>query len=136
DADLVYLNTTAMLLVAPIARLLGIRVVVHVHETWGRLERLALGPLLALCDTVIAVSDAAARGLTRRARVRVVHNAPSVVPRLSDERRQEMRALLGLGASEVLVACVGRWNHVKGHAVLLEAWGALEREDMHLVIIG
>src|SRR5690606_7392081 len=63
DAGLVYLSTSAVLPVAPLAKLRGARVVLHLHESWSRLDRLLLTPLLWWCDEVVAVSVAAAHTL-------------------------------------------------------------------------
>jgi glycosyltransferase involved in cell wall biosynthesis len=134
--DLVYVNTSAMLLVAPLARLVGARVLVHVHEGWTRRERLLLGPLLRTSHAVLAVSEAVAKELPlRRGRIQVVHNGVDV-PEVPEERRAEIRALAGAGEDDTLVLVASRWNRWKGVDVLLEAWSRLEREDLRLVVLG
>ena len=132
--DVVYLNTSASLLLAPAARAVGAHVVVHVHETWTRLERLVLGPFLRACQTVVAVSAAVAEGLPLPAdRVAVVHNGFEVPP-AGDGVAQ--RASLGAGPDDVVALVASRWNGWKGHETLLAAWAGLDREDLHLVVLG
>lgn len=133
---LVYVNTSAMLLVAPLARLVGARVVAHVHESWTWREKVVLGPALWCCHDVIAVSEAVARRLpVPGARVEVVHNgvdAPAPAP----EARETLRQALGVGEADTLVLVASRWNRWKGLDVLLEAWSRLERDDLHLAVLG
>ncbi|SFA95568.1 glycosyltransferase family 4 protein [Cellulomonas marina] len=134
--DVVYLSTSAALLVAPLARLLRAHVVVHVHETWSRQERVLLGPLLRLCHTVVAVSDAVASGLPLPGtRVTVVHNGFDV-PRADDRRAAALRDRVGARPDDLVVLVASRWNAWKGHELLLEAWGRAGREDAHLVVLG
>jgi glycosyltransferase involved in cell wall biosynthesis len=122
----VYLNTTACLLLAPVARLVGARVSVHVHESWGGMERRLLGPLLLFAHQTVAVSAAVHELLPARARTRVVYNglpAPAdVVPPPGKER-----PLTFLVAS--------RWSRWKGHETLLAAWDRLD-VDARLVVLG
>lgn len=134
--DLVYVNTSAMLLVAPLARLVGARVVAHIHESWGRAERIILGPPLWSCHQVLAVSAAvAARLPVPASRVVVVHNgvdAPEPVP----GGRAAVREALEVGDADTLVIVASRWNRWKGVDVLLEAWSLLDRHDLHLAVLG
>lgn len=134
--DLVYVNTSAMLPVAPLARLAGARVVVHVHEGWTLRERVLLGPLLWTAQHVVAVSEAVAAELPlARRRVAVVHNGVDV-PVVPAERRAEIRALVGAGEQDTLVVVASRWNRWKGVDVLLDAWSRLDRDDLRLVVLG
>jgi glycosyltransferase involved in cell wall biosynthesis len=132
---LVYLNTSASLVLAPAARAVGARVVVHVHESWSRLERLVLGPFLRSCDTVLAVSAAVAEQLPLPAeRVTVLHNG---FPR--PQARHDgtaLRASVGAEPTDVVALVASRWNGWKGHEVLLDAWSRLGRDDAHLVVLG
>lgn len=134
--DVVYLSTSAALAVAPLARAVGARTVLHVHETWSGTERRLLGPLLRFCGTVLAVSRPVADALPLTAdRVTVVHNgfdAPATTP----GRAAALRAELGVGEDDVLALVASRWNAWKGHDVLLDAWGRLERTDLHLAVLG
>ena len=136
DSGLVYLSTSAMLPVAPLAKLRGARVVLHLHETWSRTDRLFLGPLLWWCDSVVAVSVAAAHSLPRRANPSVVHNGTDLAPRLDAPTRAAIRARIGAGEDELVVVVASRWNTWKGHETLLVAWDGLRRRDAHLVVLG
>ncbi|WP_162242653.1 glycosyltransferase family 4 protein [Cellulomonas sp. Leaf395] len=134
--DVVYLSTSASLLVAPLARSVGARVVLHVHETWTGSERRLLGAFLRACGTVIAVSDAVAAQLPRPAdRVAVVHNG-FTVPAASAADAATLRTGLGVGPHDVVALVASRWNAWKGHDVLLRAWAGLDRPDLHLVVLG
>jgi glycosyltransferase involved in cell wall biosynthesis len=131
----VYLNSSASLMVAPAARAVGARVVVHVHESWSRVERLVLSPFLRSCDTVIAVSAAVAEQLPLPAeRVTVVHNG--FARPVARRDRAALRASIGAEPTDVVALVASRWNGWKGHAVLLDAWSRLGRDDAHLVVLG
>ncbi len=136
DPSLVYLSTSAMLPVAPLAKLRGARVVLHLHETWSRLDRLLLTPLLWWCDTVVAVSVASARSVPRRGGVAVVHNGADLAPRLDAAACTALRARLGADDGDLVVVVASRWNGWKGHETLLAAWDGLTRRDAHLVVLG
>ncbi|WP_051275056.1 glycosyltransferase family 4 protein [Cellulomonas sp. URHD0024] len=131
--DVVYLSTSAALLVAPLARLVGARVVVHVHETWGRSERLLLGPMLRACTAVLAVSAAVAERLPGS--VTVVHNGFEM-PEVPPGDAAAVRSGLGVPPGALVALVASRWNAWKGHDVLLQAWAGLSRPDLHLVILG
>lgn len=132
----VLLSTSAMLLAAPAARRAGARVVVHVHESWGPLERLALGPFLLAAHDVVVVSDAVARTLPRWApRPTVVHNGvPS--PTVDEDEVAGLRTGAGIADEDLVVVVASRWNAWKGHTTLLQAWDLVERDDLHLVVLG
>lgn len=134
--DVVYLSTSATLAVAPIARAVGARTVLHVHETWSGTERRLLGPLLRACGTVLAVSRPVAQALPLPAgRVTVVHNGFDTPP-TTPGRAAALRAELGVGDDDVLALVASRWNAWKGHDVLLDAWAGLDRPDLHLAVLG
>lgn len=134
--DVVYLSTSAALAVAPLARLAGARTVLHVHESWSGTERRLLGPLLRACGTVLAVSRPVADALPLPAgRVDVVHNGFDT-PDASAARAAGLRAGLGVEDGDVVALVASRWNAWKGHDVLLAAWAALDRDDLHLVVLG
>lgn len=134
--DLVYLNTSAVLSVAPAARSVGARVVLHLHESWRGSDRLLLGALLPFCDRVVAVSAATLAALPRhRVRTTVVPNGfPD--PQVSPERRDRLRASISLLPDDVAVVMASRWNTWKGHDVLIDAWGRVARRDVRLVLLG
>lgn len=124
---LVYLNTAAAALAAPAARASGARVVLHLHEHIDERSR-AVVPFLRFAHRIIAVSRAVADVLPPplRARTRVVNNgfsadAPTDLPPFTDGIR---------------LVIASRWNAWKGHAVLLAAWDAARRDDLHLTVLG
>lgn len=126
-ADLVYLNTAAAALAAPAARLSGARVVLHLHEHIDERSR-AVVPFLRFAHKIIAVSAAVADVLPAalRARTRVVNNGFDAAP----------PAPLPSFEQGIRVVIASRWNAWKGHAVLLEAWGATRRDDLRLEVLG
>lgn len=136
DPSLVYLSTSATLPVAPLAKLRGARVVLHLHETWSRSDRFLLRPLLWWVDTVVAVSVASAHSVPRGAAPVVVHNGTDLEPRLDERERTAVRARVGAGEDELVVVVASRWNTWKGHETLLAAWDAMRRRDAHLVVLG
>lgn len=124
-----YINTAALAPLAPVARLLGIPVVLHLHEYLHGVQKLILKPFLVFTTVIICVSNSvnSVLGDSLRRRSTTVYNgfilpAASPFPRSSD------------GRIRFLVA--SRWNSWKGHEVLLEAWDQLDREDVHLTILG
>ncbi len=134
--DVVYLSTSAALALAPLARVVGARTVLHVHESWSATERRLLGPLLRACGTVLAVSRPVAQGLPLPpGRVVVVHNGFDE-PVADPARAARLRADLGVGDDDVLALVASRWNAWKGHDVLLDAWAGVARTDAHLVVLG
>ena len=136
DPGLVYLSTSAVLPVAPLAKLRGARVVLHLHESWSRTDRFVLRPFLWWCDEVIAVSVAAAHTLPKRARPVVVHNGTDLAPRLDAPARAAVRERVGASEDDLVVVVASRWNTWKGHETLLAAWDGLRRRDAHLVVLG
>ncbi|MCU1510025.1 MAG: hypothetical protein JWQ12_2290 [Glaciihabitans sp.] len=115
--DLVYLGTSACLVVAPLARLAGDRrVVLHVQEQWQPRERRILRLLARACSRILAVSPEALRstGLAGRRRSAVVSNA-------TPDRSDEVRAPLAPSTRPRYVVA-SRWSPGKGHATLLAAW--------------
>lgn len=130
--DLVYLSTSATLLLAWPARLLGARVVLHVHEAWQGSEGRGLGLLARAANEVICVSEAVRDLLPPhlRARALVIHNGIPV-PRIvgaTAARPADRRVTTFVLAS--------RWNSWKGHEALLNAWGRVLTDDVRLLVLG
>lgn len=126
EADLVYINTSASLPIAPMVPRKAVSLL-HVHEYWRPREAAVLRMLASGCDHVVAVSEAVAAPLGPRldARTTVIYNG------LEDD---SPRATVGAG--EGLVALIAsRWNEWKGHETLAEAWGA-GIPGMTLIILG
>jgi glycosyltransferase involved in cell wall biosynthesis len=126
----VYLNTSAMLLLAPIARLTGAQVVLHLHEHWGRKEGAVLGLLARSCTRIVCVSDAVRRCLPEalQSRSQVIYNgfsfeAPVVGARPSSE--------------PLTFVLASRWNSWKGQESLLEAWDQVDGPgERRLIVLG
>ena len=123
--DAVYLNTSAVLPMAPLLKRRGRTVVVHVHESWGPKERRLLRPLLRFCDKTIAISHAVAEQLDHPSVV--VHNG---LPDLAEAPAQP------LGGARLEVLLASRWSSWKGHREFLHAWAQANRPDAHLTIAG
>jgi glycosyltransferase involved in cell wall biosynthesis len=117
-ADVIHVNTSALLVGAILGRPGGARLVWHVHEIVVRPRPVAwlfrLAPPLR-ADRVIAISDAVRRHLTPlgrfHRRVTTVHNGLPLRPPTPPADRHR----------EPLVACVGRLNRWKGQADFLAA---------------
>ncbi len=127
--DVLYINTSAGSALAPIGRLLGARVVLHLHEHIAGNTRVVL-PLVGAAHAVIAVSNAIIDPLPPRTRRKttVVYNGFDLPP---------STPLPPLGPSNPLVLLMAsRWNGWKGHQLLLAAWNLVEREDLQLRILG
>lgn len=125
--DFVYANTSATSLYVLLGRLVGARVIVHLHEYLDGSIRSIMSPFLRIAHRVVAVSGSVRDVLPQavRARTVVIHNGfdlpvASPVPEAPPHR--------------VLLA--SRWNAWKGHDVLLAAWARLQRRDLQLVILG
>ena len=126
----VYLNTSALLLVAPVARLTGAQVVLHLHEHWGRKEAAVLGLLARACRRIVCVSTAVQDRLppTLRSRSEVVYNgfavdhSPTGAPQPS---------------GPLTFVLASRWNSWKGQESLLEAWDLVDgSDDARLIVLG
>lgn len=110
----VYLSTSACLPLAPVARILGASVILHLQERWDGVTRGILGFFGVFVQHAIAISEwvnhQAPRRLRRR--TRVIRNG---VPDLS-------APLASASAEDVRVLVASRWNAWKGHGTLLRAW--------------
>jgi glycosyltransferase involved in cell wall biosynthesis len=127
--EAVYCTTSAAMLGAPVARAAGVAMVVgHCHEIWSRSDRLVLGWLAQACQTLLAISQAAADSLPTRLRHRAV-----IVPNGTPEPRQVVTLDGRTGALHFLVA--SRWNAWKGHRTLLDAWDRAGAPG-HLTVLG
>jgi glycosyltransferase involved in cell wall biosynthesis len=127
--EVVYCTTSATLLMAPIARLLGVkRVLLHVQEFWSGPESRVLDTLARFCTDVVAISDPVKDALPAnlQERTQVIINGtarPAALPSTPG----------GGGQLQFLMA--GRWNVWKGHETLLRAWDTDEPMG-HLTILG
>ena len=118
-ADIVHVNTSALLVAAIVGRPGGARLVWHLHEIVGRPRLLGWVfrtlPLTA-SDRVVVVSEAVGNHLRpsslARRRVTVVHDG--VAP-------TERRPIALPGRGNPKVAFVGRLNRTKGYEVFVDA---------------
>ncbi|HTI29790.1 MAG TPA: glycosyltransferase family 4 protein [Methylomirabilota bacterium] len=118
-AQIVHVNTTALLVAAILGRPGGCRMAWHVHEIVVRPRPIAwllrLAPVLT-ADRVICVSDAVRRHLTqwglRAGRIVTVRNG--IPPR-------EPAPLAALSGDGPLVAYIGRLNRWKGYDLFVRA---------------
>lgn len=125
--DMVYINTAASAMYIPAARLSGARAILHLHEYLGPGSRVIV-PFLFLAHRIIAVSRAIVQPLpsSLHGRTRVIYNgfdlpAPASLPRMDDG---------------IVCVIASRWNAWKGHAILIEAFGRVRRNDLQLKILG
>ncbi|WP_257890628.1 glycosyltransferase family 4 protein [Rhodococcus sp. USK10] len=122
-----YVNTSALVLMLPLARLTGAATVLHLHEFLDRKTALFVNPFLWFAQRIVCVSNAVRRPLTERLERRsvVVYNGfelPEPTPLVADER--------------LVCVVASRWNTWKGHDVLLDAWDGLDRTDIELIVLG
>lgn len=120
--QVLHCSTSAALLLAPAARMLGVpRVVLHIQEIWSGPEALVLRFLAGFATDWIAISRASAASMRAgmRHRVQVIPNGvedrPMGEPPPEREREGPLRFVMA-----------GRWNAWKGHRTLLEAWDGAE----------
>jgi len=115
--DLVWCATSACLVLAPLARSVGVpSVVAHLQETWTDGDRRGLAPLVRSATAVVAVSRAVlgTADLADDPRAVVVPNGvPAGAPPVAPPSDGPVRWVVA-----------SRWNPHKGHATLLAAWDA------------
>jgi glycosyltransferase involved in cell wall biosynthesis len=146
-AAAVHIHALASGLLAPLARLLGMKVFFTVHGAdydrakWGRIARLVLrlGEKVGIsnADAVICVAPSLTAGLQERyparaARIRHVPNGISAIAAKGDAKALLDR--LGVQASRFILA-VGRIEPGKGFELLIEALKKTARTE-RLVIAG
>jgi len=125
----VYLTTSATFALAPVARAVGVPLVVgHVQEIWSRSDAAVLGPLARGCHRLLTISGPVLEALPTRLRERAttVLNATRSPARLVPLEEHD-------GPLRFVVA--SRWNAWKGHATLLRAWD-LAGSPGHLTVLG
>ncbi len=125
----VYCTTSAALAAAPVARSAGVpHVIGHLQEIWSPADRVALTPLAANCERLLAISGPVAKALPPWLRSRT-----TIVPNATPEPLSITPLAGRSGPLSFLVA--SRWNAGKGHGTLLAAWDRLD-EPGHLVVLG
>jgi glycosyltransferase involved in cell wall biosynthesis len=127
--DTVYVSTSALAPMLPLARLVKASTVLHLHEYFDRRTALFVTPFLYFTQRIVCVSEAIREPLRAglRRRTRVIYNGfdlPSPAPEP-----------LPIGGPVVCLVA-SRWNAWKGHDILLDAWDAVRRTDLSLVVLG
>lgn len=122
----IYLATSALAPLAPMFKLLGFRVVLHIHETWEGAEGVVLRQAARFADELICVSNAVAASLPRRAHV--VYNG------FPDKPEQVASGADRTNGMTFMIA--SRWNSWKGYDVLLRAWQLAALPNATLVVLG
>lgn len=129
DPSDVILATSAVLPIAPLlGRSRSARVLLYLQEIWQGKEARALSALAARVHRVIAVSEAAKASLATYLQPRAV-----VVPNGTAE--PELYQPVDPNGGELVFLMAGRWDALKGHAVLIEAWDQA-RCPGRLIILG
>lgn len=129
EIDVIYLGTSACLLLGFLARLCGVRqIVFHMQEIWTGREGQIMALLARSATEIICISGAAADSLplALRSRATVVANAVAG-PEISPGAR-----VLGHPKTFLIAS---RWNSWKGHNTLLAAWGRVG-SGKRLIILG
>lgn len=150
--DVVHLHAVGPGFFAPLARLLGFRVIGTHHAAdydrpkWGRFGKWFLKTgermMARFCEDVICVSHTIETRIARehpgqRENFTTIHNgAPPValVP-ATDEAASELLDALRVKAGEYIL-CVGRLDPTKGFHDLVEAFGRAKPDGMKLVVVG
>jgi glycosyltransferase involved in cell wall biosynthesis len=125
--ELLYINTSALALLAPLSRLLGRPAVVHLHEYLAGVTRRILQLPLSCASEIVCVSEAVRDALPGSVKLKskVVYNGFDLLPAGTQP-----------SAGKLVFVLASRWNTWKGHQTLLEAWGNLRRQDVELRIYG
>jgi len=107
---------------------------------WGKLLswRWEVRQLHAQVDALICVGPdeyAAARAALPDARVRFLPGAVDPAP-FAEADGGPLRAELGLGYGDRVLLCPARLDRDKDQATLVRAWRRLDRDDVHLALVG
>ena len=123
-ADLVHLNTSALISVAAGVQRVGVPIVWHVREVLGKnrlVRRWQTSRLLGHANRIIVTSRYAAKALSADARVEIVHNGVDLSCFNGDkaDTRRSLRRQFGVPDSSFVVTLVGSVQRVKGHFLLV-----------------
>lgn len=107
------------------------------YQQLDRLTLRAANQVITLCTPFAA--DLEARGV-RRERIAVITNAVEGRNRPTEAESRALRQSLGISSSEHIVISVGRLSREKGHADLIQAFGALSADSKYsacrLLLVG
>ncbi|MCS4277518.1 glycosyltransferase involved in cell wall biosynthesis [Mycetocola sp. BIGb0189] len=125
--DLLYVNTTALFLAVPLARILRIPTVVHLHESLRGTEGRVIWSVISRANQIVAVSNAIVEDAPARARAktRVIYNGFDLPPAQPRERHDKIQLLFA-----------SRWSGWKGVDVLIDAWDSVDTERFELTVLG
>ena len=142
--DLLHIHAVGPALCVPLARLLGLKVVMTHHgpdyqrKKWGRLAKsiLKLGEYTgsSLSQSVIAVSDQIASGIREKYK-RKVYTIPNGVGAAEFQDPNGGLKKYSLTKEKYILA-VGRFVPEKGFLDLVAAFEKIEEQDWKLVIVG
>lgn len=124
----VYVSTSALAPVLPLARLAGARAILHLHEYIDPATAKYLLPFLSFAQKVLCVSEAIREPLPEKflTKTLVIYNGFNFDAEPTP---------LNVG-DQIVCLVASRWNSWKGHETLLSAWDKLCREDMALIVLG
>jgi glycosyltransferase involved in cell wall biosynthesis len=124
--QVVYVNTTALAIMVPIARLLGRKVITHVHESLEGVTRLIMRALLAPSHELLFVSRATQRSFEGKAGAgKVLYNGFDLEGPYVPAHRGPLTLLMA-----------SRWNAWKGHSEFIECLCQVECDDVRVLILG
>lgn len=140
--DTVYSNTTGVFIGAFLAKRRKLKHIWHVHEiiTKPKFFTVIMGHLLGrYADLVVVVSDAVKKHWLKHvsgAPIERIYNGINTSP--FEIREGDLKQVLNIAPSELIVMMIGRVNHWKGHHYFLDIAEKLlsTRKDIHFVLAG
>jgi glycosyltransferase involved in cell wall biosynthesis len=138
--DLLYSNTTAVLVGAWLQRSLQIRHIWHIHEILPQawLSRFLGYWIQRSSDAVIVVSDAVAKHWQKYIQPKKIHriyNGIDYTPYTTDPKDQKLRNKLLPEGKTLLVGMIGRVHHWKGQDYFLEIAHHLLQQNQHIQFV-
>lgn len=113
------------------------------HDRFGPLAGMVDRLVGRLTDAVVANSTAAAEFAVRShhtdpSKLRVIRNGVELIDPPAAAERSAWRRRWGAGDDDVVIGCVGNYRAIKRHALLIDAFATLARDqsDLRLVLVG